>query len=137
MLGAIAGDIIGSVYEARPIKTRDFPYFHPRCRFTDDTVLTVAVARAIREDALASGRLRTNPRAAMAALGDHRDGTWAYWDMFVEVGGSGRAIGPYILGACPGARLPLERPPEPALAAFYGKDPRPCSTARPRPKPAP
>ena len=29
MLGAIAGDIIGSVYEARPIKTTDFPLFHP------------------------------------------------------------------------------------------------------------
>jgi ADP-ribosylglycohydrolase len=47
MLGAIAGDIIGSVYEARPIKSKDFPLFHPACRFTDDSVLTVAVARAI------------------------------------------------------------------------------------------
>lgn len=47
MIGAIAGDIIGSVYEANPIKTKDFPLFHPRCRFTDDTVLTVAVAEAI------------------------------------------------------------------------------------------
>lgn len=44
MLGAIAGDIIGPVYEARPIKTTKFPLFHPRCRFTDDTVLTVALA---------------------------------------------------------------------------------------------
>lgn len=47
MIGAIAGDIIGSVYEAFPIKTKDFPLFDPRCRFTDDTVLTVAVAEAI------------------------------------------------------------------------------------------
>lgn len=47
MLGAIAGDIIGSVYERCPIKTRDFPLFDPRCRFTDDTVMTVAVAEAI------------------------------------------------------------------------------------------
>jgi ADP-ribosylglycohydrolase len=50
MIGAIAGDIIGSVYEARPIKTKDFPLFHPHCRFTDDTVLTVAVADAILSD---------------------------------------------------------------------------------------
>lgn len=50
MIGAIAGDIIGSVYEASPIKTKDFPLFHPRCRFTDDSVLTIAVARAIMED---------------------------------------------------------------------------------------
>ncbi len=47
MIGAIAGDIIGSVYERRRIKTKEFPLFHSRCRFTDDTVLTVAVAHAI------------------------------------------------------------------------------------------
>lgn len=47
MIGAIAGDIIGSVYEHYQIKTKDFPLFHPRCRFTDDTVLTIAVADAI------------------------------------------------------------------------------------------
>jgi ADP-ribosylglycohydrolase len=47
MLGAIAGDIIGSRYEARGIKTRDFPLFSGGCTFTDDTVLTVAVADAI------------------------------------------------------------------------------------------
>lgn len=44
MLGSIAGDIIGSYYEAFPIKEQEFPLFHEDCRFTDDTVLTVAVA---------------------------------------------------------------------------------------------
>ncbi len=44
MIGAIAGDIIGSVYETRTIKTKDFPLFGKHSRFTDDTVLTVAVA---------------------------------------------------------------------------------------------
>ena len=44
MLGAIAGDIIGSIYEWNNIKTKDFPLFSPGCRFTDDTVLTIAVA---------------------------------------------------------------------------------------------
>ncbi len=45
MLGAIAGDIIGSIYEARGTKRVDFrPLFHPLTRFTDDTVLTIAVA---------------------------------------------------------------------------------------------
>jgi len=34
MMGAIAGDIIGSVYEAHSIKTKGFPLFHPRLRFT-------------------------------------------------------------------------------------------------------
>ena len=47
MIGAIAGDIIGSVYERHNIRRTDFPLFDPRCRFTDDTVLTVAVADAI------------------------------------------------------------------------------------------
>jgi ADP-ribosylglycohydrolase len=50
MIGAIAGDIIGSVYEARPIKTKVFPLFHPQCCFTDDSVLTIAVAQAIMTD---------------------------------------------------------------------------------------
>lgn len=47
MLGALAGDMIGSVYEVRPIKTTDFPLFVAQSTFTDDTVLTVAVADAI------------------------------------------------------------------------------------------
>ena len=47
MLGAIAGDIIGSVYEPRGIKSKAFPLFSRGCTFTDDTVLTVAVADAI------------------------------------------------------------------------------------------
>lgn len=47
MLGAIAGDIIGSVYEGQSIKTKDFPLFGRQNRFTDDTVLTVAVADVV------------------------------------------------------------------------------------------
>lgn len=49
MLGAIAGDIIGSPYEfnRNNIKTTDFPLFSERSRFTDDTVITLAVAQAI------------------------------------------------------------------------------------------
>jgi ADP-ribosylglycohydrolase len=44
MLGAIAGDIIGSVFEFLGEKNKDFPLFVKNSRFTDDTVLTVAVA---------------------------------------------------------------------------------------------
>ncbi|MBP7705706.1 MAG: ADP-ribosylglycohydrolase family protein [Candidatus Aminicenantes bacterium] len=50
MLGAIAGDIIGSVHEFGLTKTKDFPLFGPRCRFTDDTVMTAAIAQAILTD---------------------------------------------------------------------------------------
>ena len=47
MLGAIAGDIIGSAYEWERTKLYDFRLFAPECTFTDDTVLTVAVADCI------------------------------------------------------------------------------------------
>lgn len=44
LIGAIAGDIIGSIYEFNPIKSIDFPLFKEYSRFTDDTVMTVANA---------------------------------------------------------------------------------------------
>jgi ADP-ribosylglycohydrolase len=44
MLGAITGDIIGSVYEWDNIKTTGFELFSPTCFFTDDSVLTIALA---------------------------------------------------------------------------------------------
>ena len=49
MLGAITGDIIGSIYESplRNIKTKSFPLFQPYSCFTDDTVLTIAIADGI------------------------------------------------------------------------------------------
>lgn len=47
MLGAIVGDIVGSVYEWNNIKTKDFPLFRDDCFFTDDTVMTIATADAL------------------------------------------------------------------------------------------
>jgi ADP-ribosylglycohydrolase len=47
MLGAIAGDIVGSVYENFHVKRKNFKLFTPISIFTDDTVLTVAVAEAV------------------------------------------------------------------------------------------
>jgi ADP-ribosylglycohydrolase len=47
MLGAIAGDVIGSIYEGNPIKSTAFPLFASHNTFTDDSVLTVAVADAL------------------------------------------------------------------------------------------
>ena len=44
MLGAIVGEIIGSRFEGSGYKSKDFDLIHPHCRFTDDTVLTCAVA---------------------------------------------------------------------------------------------
>jgi len=47
MLGAIIGDIVGSIYEFNNIKTKDFPLFSEKCKYTDDTVMTIAVADAL------------------------------------------------------------------------------------------
>ncbi|UCG26858.1 MAG: ADP-ribosylglycohydrolase family protein [Bacteroidales bacterium] len=58
MTGAIIGDIIGSVYEAHPVKTTDFDLFTASSRFTDDTVLTIAVAEALLKRDDYESRLR-------------------------------------------------------------------------------
>ena len=47
MLGALTGDIVGSIYEWNNIKTTEFPLFQLDCRYTDDSVLTVALAESI------------------------------------------------------------------------------------------
>lgn len=44
MIGAIIGDIVGSVYKWNNIKTKEFPLFQDKCFFTDDTVMTIAVS---------------------------------------------------------------------------------------------
>ena len=50
MLGAIVGDIIGSVYEFHNTKSMDFELFTPWSKFTDDSVMTLAVAKWLVED---------------------------------------------------------------------------------------
>ena len=50
ILGAISGDIIGSTREFNPIKTKDFELFERRSQFTDDTVMTLAIAKWLCED---------------------------------------------------------------------------------------
>jgi len=64
MYGAILGDIIGSPYEFdRGNKTKDFPLFVRESHFTDDTVMTIAVAEALIE---AKGYSLTEIKAAVA-----------------------------------------------------------------------
>jgi ADP-ribosylglycohydrolase len=67
MLGAIIGDLVGSAYEFNNYRAKDFqPFFHPKARFTDDTVCTIAVA-----DALVFGK---DPAASLREWGRR------YWD---------------------------------------------------------
>lgn len=50
MLGAIIGDIVGSVYEFDNIKKTDFPFFSQRSTYTDDSIMTMAVAEWLLTD---------------------------------------------------------------------------------------
>jgi ADP-ribosylglycohydrolase len=71
MLGAIVGDVIGSVHEHTRTKSKKFPLLIPSSRFTDDTVLTVAVA-----DSLLQGR-------------DYVDSLHDYFDGYPDAGYGG------------------------------------------------
>ncbi len=62
MLGAIIGDIIGSVHEFIATKSVDFELFTPECDFTDDTVLTVAVAECLMTGDSYTDKLREYAR---------------------------------------------------------------------------
>ena len=50
MLGAIIGDTVGSVYEFHNIKTTHFPPFSPQSNYTDDSIMTMAVANWLLND---------------------------------------------------------------------------------------
>ncbi|MCL1879125.1 MAG: ADP-ribosylglycohydrolase family protein [Actinomycetia bacterium] len=57
MLGAIIGDIVGSRFEFHNLKSKDFELFSPDCFFTDDSVMTLAIAQAILDTVKAHGTL--------------------------------------------------------------------------------
>lgn len=50
LMGAIIGDMVGSIYEFNPIKTKDFPLMSQRMDYTDDTIMTIAVADWLMHD---------------------------------------------------------------------------------------
>ena len=65
MYGAILGDMIGAPYEFdRGKKTKDFPLFVKESRFTDDTVMTIAVAEALMDS---EGKFENEVRQALVA----------------------------------------------------------------------
>jgi len=77
MLGAIAGDIIGSIYEVIPMKRKDFKLFSLGSHFSDDTVLTYAVAKSIlTETSYASNFKKSFWRYPLAGFGQ-RFTCWA------------------------------------------------------------
>ena len=84
MLGTIIGDIIGSAYEFSGYKGKAFsPLFHPKSRFTDDTICTVGVAQALLDNA--------DPATTLIA--------WC--DRYAENGGWGRAFAQWFTASKP------------------------------------
>lgn len=71
MIGAIIGDIVGSPYEFdnNNIKTTNFPLFSKRSHFTDDTVMTVAVAQAVMRGYNDPEKTKQHLVSCMRALG--------------------------------------------------------------------
>lgn len=47
MLGAIIGDMVGSIYDFSPIKTKEFNIYNMLSHMTDDSLLTLAVAKVL------------------------------------------------------------------------------------------
>ena len=69
MYGAVIGDIAGSTLEFRGKKTRDFPLFIPDSDITDDTIMTIAVAKALMQWREEGGDLHELMRQHMRTLG--------------------------------------------------------------------
>ncbi len=69
MLGAIIGDIVGSRFEWDNNKSKDFVLFSHRCRFTDDTVMSIAIAKAILDRDDSGGDLCKAAVVRMRELG--------------------------------------------------------------------
>jgi ADP-ribosylglycohydrolase len=76
MIGACAGDIIGSIYEGHPHKSKDFPLFGRGVRFTDDTILTVATAAALLGEETADSGRESTP-AGKSDSGSDEKSVWA------------------------------------------------------------
>lgn len=69
MMGAIIGDIVGSRFEWHNYRHKDFTLFHPKCRPTDDSIMTLAVAKAILMARPGYEDLAEQAVAAMQELG--------------------------------------------------------------------
>ena len=69
MIGAIIGDIVGSRFEFRNHLGKEFSFFSPRCRFTDDTVMTCAVAQALMDSREDFSDLQEKTISAMQRIG--------------------------------------------------------------------
>ena len=84
MLGAIIGDIVGSRFEFDNIKTKDFELMNHKCSFTDDTVMSLAIAKAILEcngnyDNLSQMSVKYMQRIGQKYMSCGYGGKFYYW----------------------------------------------------------
>ncbi len=71
MLGAIIGDIVGSRFEWNNYRAKDFTFFHEDCSVTDDSIMTLAVAKAILEAGNDPEQLAPEAVRQMRSIGRH------------------------------------------------------------------
>ncbi|MBQ2325998.1 MAG: ADP-ribosylglycohydrolase family protein [Clostridia bacterium] len=69
MLGAIIGDIVGSRFEWNNYRAKDFEFYHPKCEFTDDSIMTLAIAEAILREKGSMKKLSRETRHCMHEIG--------------------------------------------------------------------
>ncbi len=69
MIGAIIGDIVGSRFERRNCKSKDFELFTKQCSFTDDSAMTFAVAKALLRSSKDPDELSKNAVKYMQEIG--------------------------------------------------------------------
>lgn len=91
MLGAIIGDIVGSRFEWDNIKTKDFEFFSEDCFFTDDSVMSIAVAKALLESGDNYEDLGLHATKTMREIGNEYPGSgygghFGYWLKHEELG---------------------------------------------------
>ena len=72
MLGAIIGDIVGSRFEWNNYRSKDFIFFHENSHYTDDTIMTIAVAKAILNSKLDRSDLGEKAIYYMRYFGDRK-----------------------------------------------------------------
>ena len=86
MYGALIGDIVGSIYEFHNIKKKDFELFGDRCTFTDDSVMTIAIAKSLTQyyskdnnEILAQLAVKNMQELGREYPGRGYGGHFAYW----------------------------------------------------------
>ena len=84
LMGAIIGDIVGSPYEFMSLKLKKFPLFNNYCRFTDDTVMTCAIAQSLIDCDGDYTNLDKITIANMHEIGKHYYKTAGYGGMFYD-----------------------------------------------------